>query len=151
MENGSRSMELHTAVFKNLTADSVADDIIPLCELAKNLEEAGEFESACEILRPFWQGLLRRPETTGLADEVKAELLLRAGTLTGFLGSAKQTAGAQEAAKDLISESAAIFESLGKSEKIAEARVDLAICYWREGALGEAPVTLRLVLEGLGD
>src|SRR5215207_3882231 len=107
-------MELHTTVFKDLTGNSVADDIIPLCELAKNLGEAGEFERACEILRPFWQGLLNRPETTGLADEAKAELLLRAGTLTGFLGSAKQIAGAQEAAKDLISESACIFEALGK-------------------------------------
>src|SRR5215813_8714363 len=144
-------MELHTDVFKNPTENPVADDVIPLCELAKNLEEAGEFESACEMLRPFWRGLLLRPDTTGLADDTKAELLLRAGTLTGFLGSAKQVGGAQEAAKDLISESAAIFESLGKAEKIAEARVDLAICYWREGALDEARVTLRLVLESLGD
>jgi tetratricopeptide (TPR) repeat protein len=37
------------------------------------------------------------------------------------------------------------------SEKVAEARVDLAICYWREGALDEARVTLRLVLESVGD
>lgn len=117
----------------------------------KNLEEAGEFESAQEILRPFWQGLLRRPETAGLADEARAELLLRVGTLTGWLGSTKQVAGAQETAKDLISESASLFEALRKSEKIAEARVDLAICYWREGALDEARVTLQLVLEGLGD
>jgi tetratricopeptide (TPR) repeat protein len=144
-------MELHTAVFKSQTEKPGAEDVIPLCELAKNLEEAGEFESACEMLRPFWQGLLRRPETIGLPDDVKAELLLRAGTLTGFLGSVKQLSGAQEAAKDLISESAAIFESLGKSERIAEAGVDLAICYWREGALDEARVTLRLVLERLGD
>jgi len=144
-------MELHTVVFKDPTKNPVADDVIPLCELAKNLEEAGEYESACEVLHPFWQGLLHRPETNELADEPKAELLLRAGTLTGFLGSAKHIAGAQEAAKDLISESAAIFESLGKSEKIAEARVDLATCYWREGALDEARVTLQLVLDGLGD
>lgn len=144
-------MELHTTVFKDPTENSVADDIIPLCELAKNLEEAGEFESACEMLRPFWQGLLYHPHTAGLAEEAKAELLLRAGTLTGFLGSAKQVAGAQEAAKDLITESAAIFQALGKSEKIAEAHVDLAVCYWREGALDEARVTLRLVLESLGE
>ena len=144
-------MELHTAIFQDLTANSIADDVIPLCELAKNLGEAGEFESACEILRPFWQGLITRPETTGLPDEAKAELLLRVGSLTGFLGSTKQMAGAQEAAKDLISESAYIFEALGKSDKTAEARVDLAICYWREGALDEARVTLQLVLEGLGD
>src|ERR1043165_1100122 len=117
-------MEIHTAVFKDPAEISVADDIIPLCELAKNLEEAGEFESACDVLRPFWPSLLRHPETSKLANEPKAELLLRAGTLTGFLGSAKQIPGAQEAAKDLISESTAIFEVLGKTEKIAEARVD---------------------------
>jgi tetratricopeptide (TPR) repeat protein len=144
-------MELHTAVFKDPIESRAADDIIPLCELAKNLEEAGEFESACEMLRPFWRGLLSHPETTGLADEAKAELLLRAGTLTGFLGSAKQISGAQETAKDLISESATIFVSLERTEKIAEAGVNLAICYWREGALDEARVTLRLVLESLGD
>jgi tetratricopeptide (TPR) repeat protein len=65
------------------------------------------------------------------------------------LGSAKQVAGAQETAKDLISESAAIFEALGMAEKVAEARIDLAICYWREGALDEARVTLRLVMDSL--
>ena len=37
------------------------------------------------------------------------------------------------------------------SEKVAEAHVDLAICYWREGGLDEARVTLRLVLDGLRD
>src|ERR1051325_2453963 len=143
-------MELHTAIFRNLTELPVTDNILPLCELAKNLAEAGEFENACEVLQPFWKGVLHRPETTGLTEGAKAELLLRAGALTGWLGSAKQITGAQEAAKDLISESASIFETLRNTEKIAEARVDLAICYWREGALDEARVTLRLVLESLG-
>jgi len=143
-------MELHATAFNNLTEIPVADNIIPLCELAKNLAEAGEFESACETLRPFWQGVPHRPETNGLAENAKGELLLRAGTLTGWLGSKNQITGAQEAAKDLISESASIFEALGDTEKVAEARVDLAICYWREGALDEARVTLSLVLESLG-
>jgi tetratricopeptide (TPR) repeat protein len=143
-------MELQVAAFKNLTEIPVAENIIPLCELAKNLAEAGDFENACETLQPFWAGLLHRPDTAGLPQDAEAELLLRTGTLTGWLGSAKQIAGAQEAAKDLISESASIFETLGNTEKIAEARVDLAICYWREGALDEARVTLRLVLDSLG-
>ena len=133
-------MELQVAAFKNLTEIPVAENIIPLCELAKNLAEAGDFENACETLQPFWAGLLHRPDTAGLPQDAEAELLLRTGTLTGWLGSAKQIAGAQEAAKDLISESASIFETLGNTEKIAEARVDLAICYWREGALDEAKV-----------
>jgi tetratricopeptide (TPR) repeat protein len=128
-----------------------AENVLPLCELAKGLEEAGEFESALDVLRPFWSGPVSRPKLTGMADAANAELLLRAGTLTGWLGSAKQISSAQEIAKDLISESVTIFEKLGLPEKTAEARTDLAICYWREGALDEARVTLRHVLDSLGE
>lgn len=140
-------MDLQTSTFESVIDTAVVDDVIPLCEFAKNLEEAGEFERAAETLSGYWNGLLNRPLVNGLNEETKAELLLRAGTLTGWLGSAKQVSGAQEVAKDLISESAAIFEQLKNAQKVAEAQVDLAICYWREGGLDEARVTLRLVLE----
>src|SRR5690242_7929722 len=119
-------MNLQTHVFENSAGSAVGENIIPLCELAKGLEEAGEFEQAAETLNPFWLGLLNRPDTGGLEPRAKAELLLRSGTLTGWLGSAKQVSGAQEIAKDLISESATVFENLGLIEKVAEARVDLA-------------------------
>src|SRR5215510_3487799 len=99
-------MELQTSVFEAHSDLMVADNVMPLCELARNLEEAGEFESAMETLKPFWKGPIERPDTRGLEDEPKAELLLRTGTLTGWLGSARQIPGAQEAAKDLVSESA---------------------------------------------
>jgi len=144
-------MDLQVSALNFVINPLIADDVIPLCVFAKNLEEAGEFERAADTLNGFWKGLLHRPETKGLDKEEKAELLLRTGTLTGWLGSAKQVSGAQEAAKDLISESATIFERLDMTEKVAEARVDLAICYWREGGLDEARVTLRLVLESLGE
>src|SRR5690349_11450350 len=117
-------MDLQT-VFEKETEAPVLDNILPLCELAKGLEEAGEFELAEETLRPFWAGLSARPNVEGLGDKAKAELLLRAGTLTGWLGSARQISGAQEVAKDLISESASIFQTLRFVEKEAEALVDL--------------------------
>ena len=142
-------MDLRTSIYENLRDPSIADDVLPLCELAKNFEEAGEFDQAAEVLSPFWSGIPTRPTTSGIQDRAQAELLLRCGTLTGWLGSAKQIPNAQERAKDLISESSALFENLGLSEKVAEARVDLAICYWREGGLDEARVTLRLVLDSL--
>lgn len=142
-------MDLRTSVYGKIADPAIADDVLPLCELAKSFEEAGEFEQAVEVLSPFWSGIPDRPHIVGLNERAQAELLLRSGTLTGFLGSAKQIAGAQESAKDLISESATLFENLGLSEKVAEARVDLAICYWREGGLDEARVTLRLVLDSL--
>jgi tetratricopeptide (TPR) repeat protein len=143
-------MDLQTAAFNDRTA-LLLDRVILLCDLAKGLEEAGEFELAEETLLPFWQGLPSRPDTTGLGKRATAELLLRAGALTGWLGSVRQVSAAQEIAKDLISESASIFQLLGVIEKEAEARVDLAICYWREGALDEARVTLHHVLDALGD
>lgn len=144
-------MDLQTSIFENQVDFLVADNVLPLCELAKNLEDAGEFERAAEILSPFWKGLPHRPDTKGLTDEAKAELLLRTGMLTGWLGSAKQIPGAQEIAKDLMSESAALYETLGMTEKVAESRVYLSTCYWREGALDEARVTLQLVLHDLGE
>ena len=142
-------MDLQTSIYENTVNPAIADDVIPLCEFAKNFEGAGEFDQAAETLRPFWTGLPNRPNTKNLPKEAQAELLLRTGTLTGWIGSAKQFPGAQEVAKDLISESTGLFESLGLSEKVAETRVDLAVCYWREGALDEARVTLRLVLDSL--
>ena len=142
-------MDLQTSIYDRETHSPVVDNLLPLCELARTLEEAGEFELAEEALQPFWAGVPNLPNTHGLVGNVKAELLLRAGTLTGWLGSAKQVTGAQEIAKDLISESATIFETIGLTEKLAEARVNLAVCYWREGGLDEARVNLRLVLDDL--
>jgi tetratricopeptide (TPR) repeat protein len=139
-------MDLQTSIDEKSSELASAEDVLPLCELAKAFEEAGEFDSAVETLHPFWNGPISRPYVSGLEDRVRGELLLRAGTLTGWLGSAKQISGAQEAAKDLITESATIFESLGIAEKFAEAQIDLSICYWREGAMDEARVILRRLL-----
>jgi DNA-binding NtrC family response regulator len=116
------------------------------CRAAKELEVSGSYEAAREVMGELWQRIGERPVVDGLDRQTAAEVLLRAGSLTGLIGSANQVDGAQETAKDLISESASIFESLGEKEKLAEAYVDLAICYWREGALDEARVTLQEVL-----
>src|SRR5215467_876265 len=106
-------MGLQTPSFIEQTDFSVAENVLPLCELAKGLEEAGEFEQAADTLQHYWTTLGDRPNTQNLATEAKAELLLRTGTLTGWLGSSKQITGAQDLAKDLISESETLFASLG--------------------------------------
>ncbi len=118
---------------------------------AKELEEAGEFQAARQSLSEFWQRIGDRPKVDGLDAEGQAAVLLRTGALSGWIGSAQQVAGAQEIAKDLISEAARIFEARGLPERVAEARVDLAICYWREGAFDEARVSLNDALQQLGD
>jgi tetratricopeptide (TPR) repeat protein len=125
----------------------VADEeVLQRCRVAKDLEAAGEHEAARGQLADRWQRVGERPKLEGLGEVAQAELLLRAGTLSGWIGSTRQMEGAQEFAKDLISESARRFDRLGLDEKVADARVDLAVCYWREGALDEARVTLNEVL-----
>ena len=78
-------------------------------------------------------------------------MLLRAGTLTGWIGITKQIEGAQETAKNLISQSIAIFESLQDAKKVAEAQTEIALCYEREGALDEARVMFAEALSRLDD
>jgi tetratricopeptide (TPR) repeat protein len=140
-----------TSRLKDEATLSRDERVLLRCRLAKELEESGDYESARELLDPLWPSVGERPDIGDLDAETGAELLLRCGTLTGWLGNLKQISGAQEKAKDLIGESLSRFEELGRGDKAAEARTELAYCYWREGAFDEARVLLQDVLEGLGE
>ena len=119
------------------------------CQIAKELEKAGEYEAEFEALSEFWPERYGHPKLEGLDAAAKAEILLRVGSLAGWLGSADQAPGSQETAKNLITRSILMFEELGQPARAAEARSDLALCYWREGSLDEARINLRSALSGL--
>lgn len=121
------------------------------CALAKQLEKAGEYEVACEALQEFWPERIGFPKVEGLDEATKAAVLLRAGALAGWLGSADQAEGQQETAKNLITRSVEIFEKLEQPQQVAEARGDLALCYWREGAYDEARIQLETALSNVTD
>jgi DNA-binding NtrC family response regulator len=151
-------MKLHGIMLQNellrqITAENLSyeERVLARCRLAKELEDAGNYEAAVGALSSLWQGVGKRPELKGLGEYAAAELLLRAGTLTGWIGSIKEIQAAQEKAKDLISESVIILERLQDVEKVAEALADLGHCYWRQGALDEARATLHTALEKLAD
>jgi hypothetical protein len=112
------------------------------CRVAADLIHRGQYEAAREALGELWWGIGERPNVEGLDERTAAEVLLQAGALSGWIGASQQTKDAQEAAKDLLSESVSHFESLGESARVAIARSDLALCYWREGAYDEARVLL---------
>lgn len=130
---------------------SRAEQATLACELAKEFEKVGEYEAAYEALSEFWTDRTRGPEVQGFDDLGKASLLLRVGALTGWLGSTDQTGGSQERSKDLITQSIEIFEQAGLTARAAEARGDLALCYWREGAFDEARINLASALRTLND
>ncbi len=119
------------------------------CRVAKQLEKAGEYEAACDALIEFWPERDKSVKLDGLDDETKAEVTLRIGTLSGWLGSVRQAEGFQETAKDMITKSVGLFERLGQPERAAEAHSDLALCYWREGSYDEARIHLATALHSL--
>src|SRR3989449_1842247 len=140
-----------TALRKETRGLTIVERAKRCCDLAVQLEKVGEYEAACEALSEFW------PERTGplnlneLDGAAKAEVLQRVGALSGWLGSADQIEGSQETAKNLITQSIDLFQRLGLPERVAEARGDLALCYWREGSYDEARATLVEALDSLGE
>ncbi|HXQ71774.1 MAG TPA: helix-turn-helix domain-containing protein [Pyrinomonadaceae bacterium] len=119
------------------------------CDLAKELENKGEYQQAREVLSGLWPYLGERPILTDLHQGIAAEVLMRAGVLTGYIGFNNQIADAQEQAKNLISESLTLFEAQGYRKKIAEAQTELALCYWRTGEFNEARDLLKAALSRL--
>jgi CheY-like chemotaxis protein/Tfp pilus assembly protein PilF len=119
------------------------------CRLAKELEDVGSYDAAREAMGELWPEVGGRPVLDELSEATAAEVLLRVGVLTGWLGSTRQIEGAQETAKNLITESIHRFEALKDTAKVAEAQTEIGYCYWREGALNEARVMLREALNRL--
>lgn len=137
-------MYLVNALLRELEKPNLSENDRTLlrCRLAKHLERAGDYEGASEAMAELWQGIGATPRIEGLENKTGAEVLLRVGALTGWIGSANRIEGAQEAAKDLITESLEAFAILGQQSRVGEARSELALCYWRAGAYDEARVTL---------
>ena len=113
------------------------------CQAATELEHRGQYEAAREALGQLWQGVGVRPDISTLDKRAGAEVLLRVGALSGWLGSVDQITDAQEHAKDLINESIRLFETAGETDRAAAAQSELGVCYWREGAYSEARVVLE--------
>jgi tetratricopeptide (TPR) repeat protein len=117
------------------------------CERARELERAGDYEGARSVLGKLWTRIGERPAVDKLPLDTQADLLWRVGSLSGLLGSANQIAGAQELARDLLTESITLFESLGQQDKRAEAMGDLALCYWRSGAQDDGRALFRQAVD----
>jgi transcriptional regulator with PAS, ATPase and Fis domain len=134
----------------NKPLQSYKEQVLLRCALAKSLEDSGNYEAAAGAMGDLWPRVGGRPELKNLDDLTAAEVLLRIGVLTGWLGSIRQLPMAQEMAKDLITEGLSLYESLGQHLKIAESQIEIAYCYIREGALNEAQIILQTALSILG-
>src|SRR5215213_7308680 len=110
-------MNLADERLKELDNPSLTESerVLLRCRVAADLIHKGQYEAAREALGELWRGTGERPNIEGLNERTAAEVLLQVGVLSSRLGAFVKAAGAQGPAKDLISESAAIFERLGET------------------------------------
>ena len=128
---------------------SANEEALIRCRAALELKDKSDYDGIRKVMLPLWSRVGTHPEIKRLHPSVSAEVLLCVGILTGWLGSKEGIEDAQETAKNLISQSISFYESTGDKRKVAAGRVELAICYWREGALNEARIMFSEALQEL--
>jgi len=117
------------------------------CAEANRLEKIGEYQAAYEVLAEYWPDRQAFPKLPDLPKEIAADVMLRIGALSCWMGSADQISGSQELGKDIINRALVTYETLNLPAKVAEARGDMGLCYWREGAFDEARVQFSTALD----
>jgi TolB-like protein len=120
------------------------------CAIVREQIDAGNYEAGCRILQPWWS-IGMWPKLDGVNQQSYADLLFTAGELAGFVASTVQIARGQNHAEELLNGSVALFEQLGLKIRSAEARIELALCYHRQGLLDIGRSTLMRVLDDLCD
>ncbi|MBA3357433.1 MAG: response regulator [Pyrinomonadaceae bacterium] len=127
---------------------TVSEQVKACCTIAREKLEAGDYDEGCAALQRWWT-VGEWPNQDGLSQSAAAELLLTAGTLSGWIASTRHIVGGQKDAERLLSGAVALFDHLGDLTRSAEGRVELGYCYYRQGLFDLARSTLRSSLRDL--
>ena len=120
------------------------------CAIVREQIDVGNYEGGCKILRPWWS-FGNWPKLEGLNQQSCADLLFTIGELAGFIASSTQLSRGQKHGEELLHGSVALFEQLGLKNRAAEARIELALCYHRQGLFDIARSTLIRVIGDLSE
>lgn len=118
-----------------------------LLEEARDAELCRDIEESARIFSLFWQDIETDPDVSEFETVVQAELLRLCGFFLSWLGRSQSKANYQLRGKDLLTRAIEIFEELEQFNKMAEARVMLALCYWYEGEIEECESILQFTEE----
>jgi len=118
------------------------------CSIAREQIDAGNYDAAYKVLQPWWL-YGEWPKVEGLDQRSCADLLFTTGELAGCLASTKQLPRGQKDGEALLNGSIAVFEQLSSKERAAEARIELALCYYRQGLFDLGRSNLTSVLDVL--
>ncbi len=136
------------AALIDYVSPSPDEQVQVFCTVAREQMYCGNYEAACAALQPWWI-IGEWPKLEDLSPYTSADLLLTAGALAGWTTSTRQVPKGHKNAEALLSGSIGVFEHLGLKSRSAEARIELAYCYYREGLFEVARSTLVDVLKTL--
>jgi DNA-binding winged helix-turn-helix (wHTH) protein/tetratricopeptide (TPR) repeat protein len=120
------------------------------CTIAREQIDSGNYDAACKILRSRWT-FGDWPKLDGLNQQSCADLLFTAGELASYMANTTQIPRGQRHAEQLVNGSIALFEQLGLRRRAAEGRIELALCYYRQGLFDIGRYTLTRVLDQLSE
>jgi DNA-binding winged helix-turn-helix (wHTH) protein len=129
---------------------SVSEEIQVYCAISREQIDVGNYEAGCKILRPWWQ-FGDWPKLEGLNQKSSADLLFTTGGLAGFVASTQQIPRGQRHGEELLIGSITLFEHLGFKRRAAEGRIELALCYYRQGLFDVGRSLLLHVLRDLSE
>ncbi len=129
---------------------TLSEQVQVYCAIVREQIDVGNYEAACRVLEPWWS-FGNWPKLDGLNQRSCADLLLTAGELAGCVASTKQLRRGQKHGEELLNGSIALFEQLGFRTQAAESRIELALCYYRQGLFDIGRSTLIKVSGDLSD
>lgn len=124
------------------------EEVQVFCAVTREQIEVGNYEAGCLMLQKWWTPG-DWPKIEGLSSYSAADLLFTTGALVGCLSSTGRIQKGQKHAEDLLSGSIGIFEHGGAKRRTAEARIELALSYYRQGMFTLSRKTLFKVLAEL--
>jgi signal transduction histidine kinase/CheY-like chemotaxis protein len=127
---------------------TASEQVLECCTIARQKLELGDYDAGCIALQPWWT-IGEWPKQQDLSQFAAAELLLTAGTLSGWVASTRHIDGGQTHAERLLSGAIAMFDHLGETARSGEGRAELGYCYYRQGLFDLARATLRASLDDL--
>ncbi len=110
-------------------------------------EMSGNYLNAYQLLSVFWNDFRVNPDTAELSDDIVAEIFLRCGSISGYLGRSGKIFEAQETSRALLFEAKQKFLNLQLSSKEAECDNYIALSYERTGEINIAREYLENAFE----
>jgi DNA-binding winged helix-turn-helix (wHTH) protein len=129
----------------HLVTLSPNEEVQVLCAIAREQIEVGNYEAARLMLNKWWAPG-NWPILNALNSHSAADLLSTTGSLADCLSSTGHLPKGHKYAEALLSASIGIFEHLGIKRRSAEAKIELALSYYRQGMFELTRETLIAVL-----